>query len=93
MARNQDGSGDQVEWLDPDFPDGVAGREQAPWPGWAKLVLVLATLAIVAGAISTQRGRQSASRVAPGPVQPSAPVVTSTPFEPPLGVWVTRCWG
>lgn len=89
MARYQDGSGDQVEWLDLDYPDGVARPERAPWPGWAKLVLLLVSLAVIAGAIGTQRGRQSASRVAPGPVQPPAPTVASTPSEPPLGVWVT----
>ena len=78
MARDEDASGDQVEWLDLESSDAVRLPERRPWPGWLRFGVVLAVLALVALVVTTQRDRQPTSRAVPGPAQRTAAVVVPT---------------
>jgi hypothetical protein len=78
VARDEDASGDQIEWLDLESSDAVRLPERRPWPGWRRFGVVLAVLALVALVVTTQRDRQPTSRAVPGPAQRTAAVVVPT---------------
>lgn len=82
MARDEDpsgnGSGDHVEWLDLDSPDGMPSSQRRPLPGRLKFGMVVAVLALLALVVTTQRARQSSTRAVPGPAQRTSTVLDPT---------------
>lgn len=78
MARDEDASGDNVEWLDLDSSDATGSSQRRPLPGRLKIGMVLAVLALLALVVTTQRARQSSTRAVPGPAQRTSTVLDPT---------------